>query len=351
MTTLDFIDGLRGIAILMVLVFHTSLAIANGVGFIKERILAENLSRGVQLFFIISAFAIFRSSDLRKGKDSSPVISFYIRRFFRIMPMWWIACIVYYFYGFNKKDTFDFFATFFMFFGFYFKSYQISIIPVGWSLFVEETFYWIFPLVKKVIRNIYVSFIFVIMSLVLSHLWINYSINKYQNSFFTSVFPLTYFFTFFIGIFLYYVYKLILIYEYKINQKYVFIGDVVSIILFLGIFYGNAIRGTCLLVPLVFMSLFKKSYLNKLYKLKFLRNLGKFSYSIYLFHPLIINKWIMGFNSIYSADNVYFEYFWLHLALHSIMIIIFCYYSGFLLFHYLEKTFIGMGKKVIIKIS
>ena len=68
------IDGIRAIAVLSVVIFHSGLGILKG-GFL-----------GVDLFFVISGYLITRIliSDLESGTFS--IITFYERRIRRIMP-------------------------------------------------------------------------------------------------------------------------------------------------------------------------------------------------------------------------------------------------------------------------
>ena len=48
-------------------------------------------ARGVQLFFMLSAFTLFASSKVRFARDRFPALNFYVRRAFRILPLWWAA--------------------------------------------------------------------------------------------------------------------------------------------------------------------------------------------------------------------------------------------------------------------
>src|SRR5260370_10819860 len=86
---LSFIDALRGYAILGVIAVHSS-QIFPGLEF-PFRIVADQGARGIQLFFVVSALTLMLSWHAR----DDGVLPFYIRRFFRIAPMFWIA-IVYY---------------------------------------------------------------------------------------------------------------------------------------------------------------------------------------------------------------------------------------------------------------
>src|SRR5688500_15882045 len=91
---LDYIDALRGLAILAVVMVHASQYGSFDVHPILARIISEG-GRGVQLFFLVSAFTLFLSYKNRSPLESHPTRNFFIRRFFRIAPMYYLG-IVYY---------------------------------------------------------------------------------------------------------------------------------------------------------------------------------------------------------------------------------------------------------------
>lgn len=81
---LPAIDGLRGIAVLMVLAVHTSQRVGNvGLEMFRFPLIGEFIdagARGVELFFLLSAFTLFRSSRAKYSEESNPRRNFYIRR-------------------------------------------------------------------------------------------------------------------------------------------------------------------------------------------------------------------------------------------------------------------------------
>jgi exopolysaccharide production protein ExoZ len=85
-------DFLRGLAILGVIIVHTSQSFSSGISIVDH--FAGFGRFGVQLFFLISACTMCHMWKLREG-ESSPVINFYIRRFFRITPLFWLAIPLY----------------------------------------------------------------------------------------------------------------------------------------------------------------------------------------------------------------------------------------------------------------
>jgi peptidoglycan/LPS O-acetylase OafA/YrhL len=92
------LDGLRGVAILLVIFYHYTngipLTSANGLPFYVQRGAAGGWT-GVDLFFVLSGFLI--GGILIDARGSSSFFStFYLRRVFRIMPIYylWIALYV-----------------------------------------------------------------------------------------------------------------------------------------------------------------------------------------------------------------------------------------------------------------
>jgi peptidoglycan/LPS O-acetylase OafA/YrhL len=148
------LDRLRGIAALMVIVFHLWQ-----FGFLRDLPLPAGILKisvfgqtGVDLFFVLSGFLISRI--LLSTKDSTNYFrTFYARRALRIFPLYYFALVLYYFvipffshnyvsagdqwwywvYLQNIPDTFT----------------NLSADGPGhfWSLAVEEHFYMLWPIV------------------------------------------------------------------------------------------------------------------------------------------------------------------------------------------------------------
>lgn len=143
-------DFLRGLAILGVIIVHASQSFPSqisGIDFVAR------LGRfGVQLFFFISALTMCYMWKLRED-ENNPVKNFYIRRFFRIAPLFWIAIPVYLFINGYEKNywapegigALQIFLTATFLHGFWPNSIN-SIVPGRWSIAVEITFYALFPL-------------------------------------------------------------------------------------------------------------------------------------------------------------------------------------------------------------
>lgn len=143
MTYSRTLDGLRGVAILLVLFFHYDFIL--GCGW-----------TGVQLFFVLSGYLI--TSILMAEKDKA--LGFYLKRFYwrrtlRIFPLYYayllLVAVVFLAAGLPEDfwDLFPFLATYT--FNFYplvhLYSFKDVFFMHFWSLSVEEQFYFVWPLV------------------------------------------------------------------------------------------------------------------------------------------------------------------------------------------------------------
>lgn len=142
-----YIDALRGYAILLVIAVHSSQYFAD-LSF-PVRTLADQGARGVQLFFVASALTLCMSWNAR----NDGVVPFYIRRFFRIAPMFYLAIPLFlWLRGFGPSiyapdglglrhvlmaATFTHGLM---------PDTITSVVPGSWSIADEMMFYAIFPL-------------------------------------------------------------------------------------------------------------------------------------------------------------------------------------------------------------
>jgi peptidoglycan/LPS O-acetylase OafA/YrhL len=152
MRKLEFVDALRGVAILAVVSLHSSEAVAPASP-ILARLMSEG-TLGVQLFYVMSAITLGMSWDSRSNRESSPVRNFFLRRAFRIVPMFYVAIILYlctrglaanYWAPDGIKWSYVLLTATFLN-GFHPETIN-SVVPGGWSIAVEMTFYAFLPLI------------------------------------------------------------------------------------------------------------------------------------------------------------------------------------------------------------
>lgn len=128
---------------------------------------------GVQLFYIVSALTIFLSYSKRKNNEISPNRNFFIRRFFRIAPMFYLAILFYSLSGNIWLTAFpgsegSLLSHIFFLHGF--NPYWINAdVPGGWSIAVEMIFYLSIPVLFYLVKNLNHAVIFFLMSLALQY--------------------------------------------------------------------------------------------------------------------------------------------------------------------------------------
>src|SRR5258708_5100338 len=152
------LDLLRGAAILMVLLLHCAQAMTSIVPGLRWLAL-EYGERGVQLFFIVSGYTMMLTYGDRV--EFAAARSFYIRRVFRIVPLFWVAIFFYVLITNGEGFTFwapdgisasDVLLTFF-FLNWSSVTALNSVVPGGWSIAVEMQFYLLFPLIIYLFRR------------------------------------------------------------------------------------------------------------------------------------------------------------------------------------------------------
>ncbi len=156
-----YIDTVRGLAFLGVLAIHAAIVAGPFPG--RNLLLQGNF--GVQLFFLASAVTLCHSMAARQAVDKCPVGFFYLRRLFRIAPLFWLAMIFYWTWpGSIPATSFAqsapagvqpayFVLTTLFLHGWHPYTFN-SIVPGGWSIAVEMTFYAFFPLFFYALKSL-----------------------------------------------------------------------------------------------------------------------------------------------------------------------------------------------------
>lgn len=163
MQRFQYIDALRGYAILAVILGHVSLTASPSSETVRQITLLHS-GRGVQLFFVVSALALmFAWHSHQNG-----VRAFYIRRFFRIAPMFWLVI------GFNVLAaskvpfTWDQIASHVLFLHGLSPRWINTVVAGSWTISVEATFYVLFPLLARCVTTLRRSLILLGLSLLVA---------------------------------------------------------------------------------------------------------------------------------------------------------------------------------------
>lgn len=149
---LEFIDAVRGIAILLVVLVHQAGAVDAILPLsVVGRQIGDYGHMGVQMFFVASALTLGLSFARRRSENHA-LARFYIRRVFRIAPMYWLAIGLYFLVavfltGTSEKFTALNVAANVLFVHGFVPSAINDIVPGGWSIAGEMFFYSWFPAV------------------------------------------------------------------------------------------------------------------------------------------------------------------------------------------------------------
>ena len=147
------LDGLRGVAILLVVLYHN-------FGFIKQSFFGW---LGVDLFFVLSGFLITSILLNELGKPGY-LRNFFIKRILRIFPLYYLFLIIFLIllplFGLYKKEL-NFFITNQWWLWTYLQNWLYSLYPSKsgnmlthlWSLAVEEQFYIVWPFIILLVKS------------------------------------------------------------------------------------------------------------------------------------------------------------------------------------------------------
>lgn len=260
----------------------------------------------VQFFFVISAYLGFISfSKFIQSKSNSSYINtslfWVLRKYLSLLPVYLFALLAFsLWYGFNYRSGFacgeikilDYILHIFMLHGFV-PFTANSIIGVEWYIGVLFIYYLSLPLIFKIIKNIDSALWFLILSCFFAFV-VNNVVYKFypqfeysgyfsNNSFIIQLPVLSF------GIVLYFMKKD----TFAVDKKNFFPSILVLCYMLLGLMYDY--KGYFEVSRVVLIGLFACLilYLLSNYKFHFIDNnffslFGKYSYTIYLFHYLIL---------------------------------------------------------------
>jgi peptidoglycan/LPS O-acetylase OafA/YrhL len=342
---LRYIDALRGWAILLIMMAQVGRLVGNDYHWLVENFIFFG-DKGIQLFFVISAFTLFHSTNSRLLQGDYSVKSFYLRRFFRIAPMYYLA-LVYYIWqkGYvchMQIPTGQIFAGLTFTSGF--SPFWIDgIVPGTHTVVVEMMFYALLPLLVLKIKNINQAFRFTFIAYVIAvflryflrlhspieneELWRNFLylnlINQLPN--------------FGIGIIAYF---LILKNDRNLSMlnllilTLLLIGSVIWEFLIPNSYYYSA--GFLLLLFILSRNEFA-CIVNK-----FTVFIGKISYSVFLIHFAFSFALIKSGLFYVLSDNIYLRFIFSYLLILAATIPF-----AWLSYRFIETPFRNLGEKII----
>jgi len=351
---LKYIDFLRGIAILLVIICHVSQA-QKDINTLSRGILDFG-KIGVQLFFFLSAYTLCLSMSTRKEQNF--IRNFYLRRFFRIAPLYYLGILTYFFVSrvpFLNQDIIlsnyrsytisNVLDNVFFIHGLI-PSANNSIVPGGWSIGTEMLFYLIFPFLFMLFSKMNVKLFYLIPFLAL-FIAIAFSIKAYQ--FDRNIFRDPFYYNhilnqlpvFIIGMSYFFLEKSVLIKFNYFTNIACFILLISSSFILMHLLKQNISLSIFLAaISFVFlMNLFKEVKLS----LRLLQRIGQLSFSIYIFHflfayPLVIQL----LHLINGRINPYILY-----SISLIITFLFSIFIATISENVIEKRGVTIGKSII----
>ncbi len=363
----EYIDALRGFAILGVVCFHSFQWMPPSTEIFA--IIATQGTKGVQLFYLASALTLFLSMGSRKQLERRPLTSFFIRRFFRIAPLFYLAILGYIslngmsanHYAPNGIQWWYLPLTALFMHGWHPETIN-SVVPGGWSIAVEMTFYLLVPYfffkLNCIKNTVFFLIGFLVLSKILGSIATELLLPSYpiDQQYLIQSFVFTWFFSqlpiFILGVLLYHIIK-----KYPHPDK-----STSMLLLLISLFLFTAFLQTYTLANLL-----PNHFLYGVALLTFALSLhfspknifvnyltimiGKYSFSIYLSHfaviialkQLISNTFKHGDIEIWRYGDIRFIItFLLTLSLSTAV--------SYITYNLIEIPGINLGKKIIDKL-
>jgi peptidoglycan/LPS O-acetylase OafA/YrhL len=358
----DFVDALRGWAILAVITYHVNLWLHPSVALLRN--VFDHGNRGVQLFFIVSAFTLFLSLHSRRQNEKKHLRNFFIRRLFRIVPLFYAAIIFYFIvYGFSQRPLtasapglFDAITTVLFVNGWYPTSIN-SVVSGGWSIAVEMSFYLLLPLLFLLITDLEKAILATFAAVVLGIV-----VNSLALPFFEPLFPgnkvlvgwFLYFWfpsqlaVFCLGILFYFIFKKISPGEKKNQLKsYLYLAVAVTWLVLVSMSQNvflseHFLFSIGLLVFIYALALYPQI----LFVNRITTNIGKWSYSMYFVHFVVLDFFQSHFLHFKVFSSATANFFLMLFLVASITVLI-----SAVTYFLIEKPAIRLGQKIIARLE
>ncbi len=317
---LEHVDSLRGIAILMVILVHTAQSVPELPRWVLT--ITKYGQLGIQLFFVVSAITLSHSAA-RRHEEKDGTKKYFIRRFFRIAPLYYLGIIWYflfrsapaslslgYFHPAGGYTLINMLANFSFVHGFYPPAHNY-IVPGGWSIGTEMAFYLCFPLLflmfkKMNERGAYQFLILIVLTISCYYFfeswylsWAGIPMEKNKFIYYNLLNQLP---VFMLGILTFFLDQNNLLAKIPTPVNLLLLGLFTWITLLL--WHADAFPPTpFMFVPftagLTFVFLYNIFAKNKILNFSILRRIGQVSYSIYILHFMFawygaqyLNRWL-----------------------------------------------------------
>jgi peptidoglycan/LPS O-acetylase OafA/YrhL len=290
------LDGLRGLAILLILLFHNF----DFLPFFHQGWI------GVDLFFVLSGYLITRIL-IKKRETIHFVRNFYARRILRIFPIYYLSIILFLFilpHLVNYPQGLHYFIINQYWFWLEIQNWLFIVNPPGnnnflnhfWSLALEEQFYLISPWIILFIRNIQgvIGFLLGLLLLLMAGRLILWSI-RIENISYIDLYAFTRIDGLCVG-------SLLAIFvnrgDFRMKKFNSILGLIFLLLVFIIIpsikifFHSKLPYLACSVYPaialfwglIVWSSIQNRSLIYRIFNNRFMIYFGKISYGLYIFH-------------------------------------------------------------------
>jgi len=330
------ITALRSLAVIAVLLYHAKIPYFSSAYL------------GVDVFFVISGYLITGKILNEINRGTFTITSFYLNRMRRLLPAYFSLAIVVtlfvylYFFpddikNFSQSLSYSvlYISNFFFWADANYFSTAIEFKPLAhtWSLSIEEQFYLLLPVSILLINKINVKYLknIILLGIVLSFFTTVPSFIESHTKFYLLPFRV---WEMLIGSFLIFINK-----QKKSSERVTFVG-LLLILLSFGYSTSNLNHPGYLTLPVILgTSLIilyggQTKYLDKLFSLRVITDIGLASYSIYLWHyPLFV------FNAYFREFYKFEIYNQIHNFLIEILLIFLSLFIGYLSWRFIENYF------------
>ncbi len=326
---------------------------------------------GVSFFFVLSGFLItYLILDEYKRTNKFSLYYFYLRRVLRIWPLYYFVVLFGFFiYPISKHligmdlvipATLGYHLFFLSNFGIiYIQQNNLAVVQpmmvsITWSVGIEEQFYLVWPLLFLILLKYYYKYIFFLVI-------INTFIFRFS---FKNDGAVMYFHSFSVmgdlalgGLCAYYaIYsakfvdfwknlpKIAIIIGYIIGFLLLAYNDYMSYFMPYNIIYYRFLT-TCFFAFIILEQNYSQYSILKYKKLKILSYCGKYTYSMYMLHPIGIQVSIILYKSMHIDNTTSFLYGIIYVIIAFVSACIMSYIS----YHYYELYFLKLKDKFTYK--
>ncbi|MGL4589748.1 MAG: acyltransferase family protein [Mycoplasmatales bacterium] len=338
MKKINVLEGIRGIAVLMVFFDHAYLGVGPRLG-----------QAAVYIFFILSAFLMFTPFFANKEYEFNVknYLKYLVRRIFRVIPVYWFVVIIYV-ADRILTDTVGYLTPIKLFYNAIFLQgvgpFDFRLITQSWTLVIEMQFYLFIPLIafwlmkkeKNIFRNLAILFV---ISYILRIISIYVFGLKYGNPMFFLYYDL-----FAIGTMLSYLWSTNQLEKLGKSLKVIAVPLFLvytAATIFSNLKYGNEIIVGLVIPTIAVLSFFVFAFLltnenhliTRIIGNKFFQFIGTIGYSFYLIHIFVLKY--TGYQKISDVIIAFVITVLISLILKKLI----------------EDPFIKLGKKICLKID